>query len=115
MEQNMLRWKCHNTPTLNMSYESSDDDYYPMSGCEEEEEEEYEEPLFEFSGLKKRRGALIVNGGTEYLNELDIDEDVKGVIMGQSFPTGYVSWKKAMKKRVDVEIDAVKGKKLGQM
>jgi len=94
---------------LKMSYESSDDDYYPMSGCEEEYEE-YEEPLFEFSGPKKRRGALIVNGGTEYLNELDIDEDVKGEIMGKSFLAGYDSWKKDMKKRVDAEIDSVKGK-----
>jgi len=98
-------------PALNMSYESSDDDYYPMSGCEEEEE--YEEPLFEFSGgNKKKRGNIKLNtSGTEYLEELNIDKRVKGTIMGKSFLLhgGYDNWKKDMNERVANEIKEVTG------
>jgi hypothetical protein len=98
-------------PILNMSYESSDDDYHATSGYEEEEE--YEEALFEFSGGKKRRGNLVSNpGGTEYLKELDIDEGVKGEIMGKSFLLygGYSAWKKEMDGKVANEIKEVYGK-----
>ena len=102
-------------PTLNMSYESSDDDYHATSGCDEEEE--YEEPLFEFSGphatIKKRGNIKLDKGGIEYLEALKMSDSLKGEIMGKSFQLsgGYKAWKKEMKGKVSAEIAGLKGSK----